>query len=355
MTEQLNFICIFCHVLLDAIDEPNKTDAQKIVLKNHINHLFNIAFKYIGQTNRIILVTENGAEIAYLGALEDAMLMAKEIVSSISVISKQGAAPLSVRVGIYAQPMHEIGDFSQNSNIIDYGINAAKQAMVEAKPNEIVFSSTYNESVSSLNQTSTIVSDQPDKAENHVLDNFVDLAGLNSIQEVAEMQEAVLDSPVNSTSSMHASEKIDSSDASSWKYALTSLFLVVSLFMLVELAIMPTALSNKQVKALPLKTIPSSNLNIEPVKSKPAETLNQQTNVDDKASLPLPNVIEQTEAVKPLPAKKKVTQKTKKSADVAARKAKENDKFSWESIKKSIMQGQKKECTQAESALNQCR
>jgi len=71
--------------------------------------------------------------------------------------------------------------------------------------------------------------------------------------------------------------------------------------------------------------------------------------------LPLPNVIEQTEAVKPFPAKKKAPQKTKKSADVAAKKAKENDKFSWESIKKSIMQGQKKECTQAESALNQCR
>jgi len=361
MTEPLNFICIFCHVLLDVTDELNKTDTQKIVLKNHINHLFSIAFKHIGETNRIILVTENGAEVAYLGALEDAMLMAKDIVSSIAVSSKQGAVPMSVQVGIYLQPMHEISDFSQYPNIVGYGINAAKQAIVEAKPNEIVVSRFYNENVSALNQTTLSLNDQPNKAKNDVLDDSVDLADLNSIQEVAEIPEVaeqpetILDLPVNSTSSMQASEAAVTSDASSWKYALTSLFLVVSLFLLVELAIMPTALSNKQVKALPLKTIPSSNLNIEPVKSKPAEILGQQTNVDDKANLPLSSVIEQTQAVKPLPAKKKVPQKTKKSVDVKEKKAKENDKFSWESIKKSIMQGHKKECTQAESALNQCR
>ena len=361
MTEPLNFICIFCHVSLDGIDELNKTDAQKIVLQNPINHLFNIAFNNIGQTNRIILVTDSGAEIAYLGALEDAMLMEKEIVSRISVSNMQGAVPLSVRVGIYAQPMHEISDFSQHHNIVGKGINAAKQAMVEAKPYEIVVSRFYNENVSALNQTTSSLNDQPNKAENHVLDDSVDLADLNSIQEIAEIQElaehqeTILDLPVNSISIMQASETTDASDASSWKYALISLFLVVSLFLLVELALMPTALSNKQVKALPLKTIPSSNLNIEPVESIPAEKLGQQTNADDKATLPLQNVTEQTELLKPLPVKKKVPQKTKKSADVAARKAKENDKFSWESIKKSIMQGQKKECTQAESALNQCR
>lgn len=367
MTEPLNFICIFCHVLLDVTDEPNKTDTQKIVLKNPINHLFSIAFKHIGDTNRIILVTENGVEVAYLGALQDAMLMAKDIVSNIAVSSKLGAVPLSVQVGIYLQPMHEISDFSQYPNIVGYGINAAKQAIVEAKPNEIVVSRFYNENVSALNQTPSSLNDQPNRAESHVLDDSVDLADLNSIQEVAEIPdvaeiqevaeqpETILDLPVNSTSIMHTSEAAATSDASSWKYALASLFLVVSLFLLVELAIMPTALSNKQVKALPLKTIPSSNLNIEPVKSKSAETLGQQTNADDKANLPLPNVIEQTQAVKPLPAKKKAPQKTKKSVDVKEKKAKQSDKFSWESIKKNFMQGQKKECTQAESALNQCR
>ena len=361
MTEPLNFICIFCHVLLDATDEPNKTDTQKIVLKNPINHLFNIAFKHIGETNRIILVTENGAEIAYLGALEDAMLMANEIVGSIAISNKHDLATLSVRVGIYVQSMHEVSDFTQNPNIVGYGINAAKQAMVEVKPNEIVVSRVSNENVSALNQTTSSLNDQPNKAENHVLDDSVDLADLNSIQEIAEIQElaehqeAVLDLPVNLTIIKQSSNTIDTSEASSWKYALASLVLVVALFMLVELAIMPVALSNKQVKALPLKTTPSLNLNIEPVKSKSAETLGQQTNADDKASLPLLNDIEQAEAVKPLQANKKVRQKTKKSADVAAIKAKDNDKFSWESIKKSIMQGQKKECTQAENALNQCR
>ena len=353
MTEQLNLICIFCHVSLGGIDELNKTDVQKIVLQNHINHLFNIAFKYIGQTNRIILITDSGAEITFLGALEDAMLMAKEIVSSIVVSSKQGAAPLSIRIGIYSQAMREIHDFGQQANIIGNGINVAKQAMSEAKPNEIIVSDYRNENVSAFNQvTSTKLNDQLDSDKNQILES--NLAGLNLTQNLAYNQETVLDFPVNLTSSMQAFESTNTSKESSWKYALASLFMVVLLFLLVELAIMPADLSNKQVKALPTNAIQSSNLNKEPLKSKKVDTSASQANNDGKAGLALPKALGQKETVQPSPAKKKADQKTKKSVDAIANNANRDGKFSWESIKKSIMKGQKKECTQAENALNQC-
>ncbi len=353
MADQLNLICIFCQVSLDGIDEPNKTFAQKIVLQNHIDHLFNIAFKYIGQINRIILVRDSGAETVYLGALEDAMLMANEIVSSIVVSSQQGAAPLSIRIGIHSQAMHEIHDFSQHPNFIENGINAAKQAMVEAKPNEIIVSGCCNENVSPLNQTtSTKLNDPLDNDKNQILE--ANLAGLNLIQNLAGNQETVLDLPVNLTSSVQAFESTNTSNENSWKYALASLYMVVLLFLLVELAIMPADLPNKQVKALPTKAIQLSNLNKEPLKSKRFDTSAQQANNDGGAVLALPKALGQKVTVKPSPAKKKVDQKTKKSVDAVANKANRDGKFSWESLKKSIMQGQKKECTQAENALNQC-
>ena len=353
MTEQLNLICIFCHVSLDGIDQSIKTDAQKIILQNHINHLFNIAFNNIGQTNRIILVTDSGAEIAYLGALEDAMLMAKEIVSSIVVSSKQGAAPLSICIGIHSQAMRETHDFSQHPNIISNGINSAKQAMVEARPNEIIVSDYCNETVSAFNQArSTKLNDQLDSDKNQIFES--NLAGLNLIQNLADNQETVFDLPVNLKSSVQTFEYTNNSNESSWKYALASLFMVVLLFLLVELAIMPADLPYRQVKALPTKAIQSSNLNKETLKSKKFVTSTQQANNDGGAGLALPKASGKKETVKPSPAKKKVGKKSNKSIDAVANKANRDGKFGWESLKKSIMQGQKKECTQAENALNQC-
>ena len=117
---------------------------------------------------------------------------------------------------------------------------------------------------------------------------------------------------------------------------------------------MPADLPNKQVKALPTKAIQSSNLNKETLKSKKFVTSTQQANNDGGAGLALPKASGKKETFKPSPAKKKVGKKSNKSIDAVANKANRDGKFGWESLKKSIMQGQKKECTQAENALNQC-
>ncbi|MEO6118744.1 MAG: hypothetical protein ABIP37_06700 [Methylotenera sp.] len=89
MTDRLNIISICCNVFLDIIDHSKKPDEQ-IVFRNHINDLISIAFKYIGQTDRIILNTGNGAAIAYMGPPEDAIFMAMDIRKEVLKANKHG-------------------------------------------------------------------------------------------------------------------------------------------------------------------------------------------------------------------------------------------------------------------------
>jgi len=66
--------------------------------------------------------------------------------------------------------------------------------------------------------------------------------------------------------------------------------------------------------------------------------------------------LELTEPVKATPVKKEVKQKTKNRVDDSTSiKSKTKQIISWESLKSSMKQGQKHECTQSEIALNQCR
>ncbi len=367
MTEQLNIISIFCNVFLDGIDHSKKADSEQIVLRNHVNNLFNIAFKYIGQTNRIILVNGNGAAIAYAGPAEDAMLMAKDILNGILSANKQGSAPLSVCIGVHLEPVRVVNDFNEQANIIGNGINAAKQMTSLAKPNEILVSRPYYENIPpSIQALSTLFEGSGVKYENHVLDYQAYLAGLKQDQ-VSENEPSALDQPFTSIHSLQSAEKSGFLSASSWKYALASLFILVTLFAAVKLALAPQETPNKKLKTLPLQASQSSNPRTLPIEP---EIPLQKANVDDKDSVSVQEKLEPTaqvkatlmqeelELTKPVratPAKKEVKQKTKSRIDSTSKKSKAKQIISWESLKNSIKQGQKNECTQAEIALNQCR
>ncbi len=357
MTERLNIISIFCHVFLDLAEHSKKTGTEQIVLKNHINALFNIAFKHIGQTNRIILVTDNGAAIAYSGSPEDAMLMAKEMLNGILISNKQGSAALSACIGIHLEPVHVVNDFNEQPNIIGDGINAAKQMISKAKPNEILVSHSYYEKIPPSIQAlstlfnATLSNELNDKYENHVFDYQAYLATLN-LDQISENQPEVLHQPFMPTPDLQPPEKAGFLNTSSWKYALASVFIVVALFSIVDLAITPAETPDKKVKVLPLKASDSTSLKTPSVKP---ETPLQKTDVDDKESLPMQQELEKTDAVKPAYVNKDVKQKTKNRVDSTSKKSKPDKAISWESFKDSIRQGQEHECTQSEIALNQCR
>ena len=364
MIERLNIISIFCNVFLDVSEHSKKTDTEQIVLRNHIDGLFNIAYEYIGQTNHIILVTDTGATIAYEGPPESAMLMARDMLNEILVANKQGSISLSVCIGIHLQPVREVNDFNEQSNIIGSGINAAKRMVSRANPNEILVSRSYYENIPPSTQAiSTLFNDQNDKYENHVLDYQAYLAELN-LHKVPENQSSVLNESFTSHS-QPAPEKTRFLKANSWKYALASLFIVVALFSIVELGLTPAEAPSKKVKTLPLEAFQSSNLKTSSAKPKiipeipeipeiKPEIPLQNANPDGKDNVSEQEKVEPTDPAKPKLAKKAVKQQTKNRVDSTSEKSKTKEIISWESLKSSIRQGKKHDCTQSEIALNQC-
>ena len=416
MTEQLNIIYVFCDVSLDSADHSTKTDNEQKVCRNHIHHLFDIAYGYIGQTNRIILINANGAEIAYAGPPEDAMLMAKDMLSGILIANKQGSVPLSIRIGIHLQPVNLLEDFNDQTNIISSGIDVAKKRMSQAKPNEILVSPSYYENIPVSMQSHSQLFSTPDELfESHELDDGISLANLNddinpedknvgiqpseiysSAIEPSVIQPSVIHStmsvqPFPQTDTQQISKKSKFSFIYRWKYSLGSLSMIFALILTIKLA-------DKPLVSLPLKhpakqinqpanvnthsaeqEIPaklSTEDNATAVKSEQLnqDQLNQnQSNQDQlnqdqlnpekinpqQSNLELSNseqlASEKPASPKPNLVKKDVEQKTKNKVDTTTKKSNAKELLNWETFKKSFKQGKKNECTQSEIALNQCR
>ncbi len=351
MTEQLNIISICCNVSLPSMNDASRTISEQIIFKNHISHVFNLAFKYIGQTNRMILITDNGAEIAYTGTPEDAMLIARDILNSILMSNKPVATPFSVRIGIHLQPVSAVDGINAQSNIIADSINAARRVMSHAKPNEILVSRAYYENTPSSTQAvSTLLDDLGSKHDNHVIDYQAYLTGLMQ-EQASENQLPILKRALN-LDDLKLHESSDNLNAGSWRYALASLFILIALFATIKLIITPSETSNKIAKKLPIKDSQSTNLNTLSVKP---DTAIRKADVDGEGDAFMQEKLEPSDSLNAKPAKKEVKQKTKSRVDPTEKKSKSNEIISWEILKNSIKQGQKHECTQAEIAMNQCR
>lgn len=359
MTERLNIIAICCKVSLDGIEQTSKNASEQIIFKNYINHLFNIAFKYIGQTNRIILITDTGAEIAYSGAPEDALLIATDIVNGIFLSNKSGSIPLSVRIGIHLQPVIGANDFNEQSNIIGASINAAKRIMRQAKPNETLVSRAYFDNIpASAQATSRLFDDLAIKYDSHVLDYQAYLVDLNQ-KQVSESQPVILDQPVISTPGLPPAKKSAFSNASNWKYIFACLIVPIGLFSIIKLVKLPA-------DTLPLKASQSSNLKTQSTKAEIQQkkiNANDSTNDNDNILLqqkldavePLEGTTEKETIENKTKVEKAVKQKPKNTFDSTAKKSKSKELMSWETLKNSMKQGQKHACTQSEIAMNQCR
>jgi len=440
MTERLNIVSVYC--ALDCIGDSigdstgdvesvdaSKTDLHQKVRKNYINNLFDIAFEHIGQINRIILKTPDGAEIAYSGPPEDAMRMATDILNQISIANKQSATPLPVRIGIHLQPVQLVEDFNAQSNIVGSSINMAKQVAMHAKANHILVSRAYYENIPAETQAfATVFDDQAKQPETSVVSNQADSVDLKSVElDPVHLESDDLESnDSNSTSDLASSksEDLDFIDAAledlsvaeskmqftenyipatqqpitledlqpveiskpendnEWKYIIAIslilfiiIFAIKSTFAPTEIApLKPTQPVNQEAKnpdvTTPVVTNPevtnSEVTNEEALnpEAKIEETTNPETteklkpqpdnkNVEDQNVEP---VRENTEpVVENKPVEKEVKQKPKEKTPQNAQKNNIQKLLKWETFKKSLKQGQKKECTQSEIALNQCK
>lgn len=390
-----NHKTIICSISCwDIIGYSKKTDAEQLALKNYFNDLINDALVNTPIDDRIILDTGDGAAIAFFGSPEDALFIAVKIQGIILETNGESLLPLELRVGINLGSVRIVYDINGRTNIIGDGINVGRSIMNFAKLNEILVSRSYYEATCRLTKELSemfnhpvLISDE-NKREHEVYS--VGLRAQESDTEFLPLAKhirttTVIKTPLTSTFNN--------------AYGLTSLIILLVLFTTVNLTFVPH--SNK-VNFINSVSAQSNPISISSTTSNELEKTNFT-----KKNLVLANITENFNSEsKGIPSeksskvddsvevkktshsrKKKVSNKitqvsqmqsmeTQSSSPtdkantefIEAKKDKYSDKVAfsipedsqtqfksnWYTLRESIKQGKKSNCTQSEIAIGQC-
>ena len=294
--------------------------------------MINIALKYIDQNERIILNNSDGAVIAYWGSTENAIFIANDMRDEILKISTN----LNVRIGIHLDQGKAVKNIDGQSNIIGIGINAAKRIMSCAKPNEILVSRSYFENAAqSTQRIAKMYDDSVDKNVDYARNHQASLVNAGKNNTITELQTSI---SAGNLSSLNDSAFLNSIN---WKYALTTLLIFITIFLVIKFTTLPHQSTIRIVKGInadPEKV--SINLPIDLKQTKYDEKI--QENLGKKESV-------QTELLK-----NKTQNKIYKPRDSNPKVNKAKEKSVWMALIANIKHGQKNKCTQSEIAMKQC-
>lgn len=372
MSERLNKTSICSVVFLDIIDYSKQPVSRQIADKEQFNALLSEAIKDIAQNDRIILDTGDGAAISLLGAPEEALFVSLTIRDGILNYNKGAESPLYVRIGINLGPVRVVRDINGQPNIIGDGINVAQRVMSFADANQILVSRSYYEVTSRLSDEITgLFSYSGIKQDKHVREHEVYAIRSAVADEVAKIEEAPL---AQQAAAVVPAEK------SMNRWLIPAAVLLVLLgsglpFLFgtfskqdagapIESAVVETpapVVAEEKPKAVESKPAKAA-----PAVVKKTETKLQEK-VADKAEEPVKDAPKKKVAKKAKPAETATTSPTETHTAAESRPsqtttasgnetAKPAEKTGWETFTQSVKQGaEKKPCTQAEIALNQCR
>ncbi len=325
MSERINKTSICSVVFLDIIDYSEMSVAEQSDVKEHFNALISEAIKDVAQNDRIILDTGDGAAISLLGAPEEALFVSMTIRDSILKHNKQSDQPLFVRIGINLGPVRVVSDINSQPNIIGDGINVAQRVMSFAEPNQILVSRSYYEVTSRLTKE---------------IAGMFTYAGIKSDKHVREHEVYAICTIVEDSVSTEASVKgiKGSSVAAAETQPLSkkSWFILVALLVgLVSAAFYwsartraPQPETGMPATLPPALTPATSSTATEPVTSSPAAATDTKKPMEKSAE----------------PRKKSAKHKKASTSETSSNKAAE-----------PVGKGGKKECTQGEIALHQCK
>ncbi len=123
-----------------------------MAIKDHLNRMISAAIEHVGESNRIILDTGDGAALCFTGDPEDALFAALNLRDALRTMDEQGKAPCALRMGINLGPAKLVKDLNGRINVIGDGINAAQRVMSFAAPNQILVSRSFYEVLSCLSE-----------------------------------------------------------------------------------------------------------------------------------------------------------------------------------------------------------
>ncbi|HAH06743.1 MAG TPA: hypothetical protein DCM05_09505, partial [Elusimicrobia bacterium] len=167
---------------------------KQIKIKKLFNQLVSDCLAKLGDDERIILDTGDGAAIGFLQHPEDALQVAREFREVVTGHQHKDYPELEVRTGIHLGPVSIVKDMNGQSNMVGDGINDAQRIMSFAGIDQIYISRPYYDFISRLSEEYADLfqyrGQQQDKhGREHAVYELVDLAAAESAPRIAEKGE----------------------------------------------------------------------------------------------------------------------------------------------------------------------
>lgn len=357
MANRINKTSICSILFLDLIDYSKNPDSAQIEIKNQFNALISLSLGNVAKDDCILLDTGDGVAIVYMGSPEDLMFVALTIRDGILKANTHSQNLLFVRFGINLGPVRIVSDINGQPNIIGDGINVAQRIMSFSEPNQILVSRTFYEITSRLTvEFSEMFAYSGIKQDKHVRNHEVYSVRSHSNQLVTDYRP---DAPKDQR---RANDRVNVKNKSYWVYAISSLFIVVTIFEIVKFSSAPSkpiidssevtptnVLANLQstdtlIKHdLIQKNVLQAKLAQDGLAKKEAES--EKSTERLQTSVYNPKII--TLKVKPVDYPDKIEKK-------ASEKNKTNEKLFLKTVKYAAKQGQENKCSQGQIGLGQC-
>ncbi|HEU0220202.1 MAG TPA: AsmA-like C-terminal region-containing protein [Gallionella sp.] len=137
-------------LFFDVVGYTKQPVNKQIRIKKQFNQLVTDCLSALGDGERIILDTGDGAAIGFLQHPEDALEVAMQFRKTVMANQHKDYPDLNVRIGIHLGPINVVKDMNDQSNMVGDGINDAQRVMSFAGIDQIYISRPYHDFVSRL-------------------------------------------------------------------------------------------------------------------------------------------------------------------------------------------------------------
>jgi len=137
-------------LFFDVVGYTKQPVNKQIEIKKQFNRLVSDCLEAMGEGDRIILDTGDGAAIGFMQHPEDALEVAMQFRQTVMANGHMDYPDLKVRIGIHLGPINVAKDMNGRSNMVGDGINDAQRVMSFAGIDQIFISRSYYDFVSRL-------------------------------------------------------------------------------------------------------------------------------------------------------------------------------------------------------------
>ncbi|MDO8810402.1 MAG: AsmA-like C-terminal region-containing protein [Gallionella sp.] len=137
-------------LFFDVVGYTKQPVNKQIEIKKQFNYLVSGCLEVLGDGERIILDTGDGAAIGFMQHPEDALEVAMQFRETVMANGHNDYPDLKVRIGIHLGPINVAKDMNGRSNMVGDGSNDAQRVMSFAGIDQIYISRSYYDFVSRL-------------------------------------------------------------------------------------------------------------------------------------------------------------------------------------------------------------